>query len=174
MFKRIILFNGCFLHALITLAQTDTALCDYSGCLGDIKYSILRSDSFRKINGSGWILLNGNTDTLENSLFRISKLKNLMGIATLPDARGVFLRGMNLGRSKDSGNADGDTRIGTYQRDTFSLHQHKIDKGYGGGGGGYVQNAQWGPHNTDQTTQGVGGNETRPRNIVVFIYIKIN
>ena len=173
--KNFILFVSLLLSLLVT-AQSDTSLCDYSGCIGDVKYSILKLDSFRKINGSGWILLNGNLDAQTDSLFKISVLNKVFQIPSLPDARGVFIRGMNIGRDTATGDSGGNRKVGDSQKDQYLRHQHSFKVGDGGGDGPGVQvvNNNIQEEKPHLTINSGGGAETRPRNIALYIYIKIN
>jgi hypothetical protein len=96
------------------------------------------------------------------------------GASTVPDLRGVFLRGKNNGRSDGSQNPDGDLALGAYQADQFLSHNHSIS-GFGtvqlhNAGSSYGTYIQSGTRNTDNT----GGNETRARNVTVNHYIKVN
>jgi len=116
--------------------------------------------------------------------------------ARLPDLRGVFLRGANLGRSSDSGNPAGDLGVGDYQDDIPGAHnhggatepagshshdlRHYIGGVDGGTVGGFAYQA--GYSNPDAVLQAAGehthsipsstGAETRPRNITVLHIIK--
>jgi len=112
----------------------------------------------------------------------------------LPDARGVFPRGLDDGRGLDSGRA-----IGSYQSDDFKSHDHsgkarkagahthKIREGhylpYGGGdytSGDdytsktyrYVDSLSAGEHEHDLEINKTGGSETRPKNIALLACIK--
>lgn len=98
----------------------------------------------------------------------------------LPDLRGEFLRGADLGRGVDSGRV-----FGSFQADEFKTHQHMFGTDdqimlYGGytrlnsfgydssstaaGGGGGAR--------TKNDTTNFGGTETRPRNVALLPCIK--
>ncbi len=148
------------------------------GAVGDVKYSILEPDKFTQENGDGWVLMEGQD-------IKGTDLWKLTGIETLPDARGVFLRGLNRGRNKEEGDAEGDRQVGSSQDDTFENHshpvgplvlgwntegnngKHRIDTDDGG---------SWGnpPYDVEQIAKPVGKEETRPRNIALFTYIKVS
>ncbi len=148
------------------------------GKIGDVKYSVLDPDKFRELNGKGWVLMDGSS--MENSgLAAITKEK------TMPDARGVFIRGMNLGQTVENGDVDGNRAVGKFQLDSFQGHKHYNQQ--------MIQTGSRDiPNTTDQRrrveagaveTAGVhdGGfgvprisKETRPRNITLYTYIKIN
>lgn len=171
------------------------SFCDSTGCVGDIKYSILKPGVFTK-RYPGWVLLDGGSSIETDSIFKVSKLYNLLKVPSLPDARGVFLRGMNEGRSIETGNPDGDKPVGTRQSDEFETHDHEIfagvdnqrrrimaSLGWAGGWGG-VGNVS--PVHAERVPNSVHESgmikilgrgeaiETRPRNIVLYIYIKVN
>ncbi len=102
----------------------------------------------------------------------------------LPDLRGMFLRGLNQFDPQESSTVasdrkDPDNRIrGSFQANEFKKHDHhfaesrnQTTKGgdstsYGANGGGDLR--------TDKEVVKPGGNETRPNNIAVYYYIRIN
>jgi len=105
---------------------------------------------------------------------------------SLPDLRGVFLRGVNGNRSdiyadpditkrtdiKGSALSNGNI-VGSYQQDEIISHRHYDDlgtAGAGGAGAGLV----FLDRNDGQTASFVfGGNETRPKNVNVNYIIKV-
>ncbi len=100
--------------------------------------------------------------------------------SALPDLRGMFLRGLNefqLQEPRTDGrqDPDGANRVaGGFQADQIVSHQHRIDRpinfdSQGGNSGGN----RWFDKQTDLTNK-FGGSETRPKNIAVYYYIKIN
>ena len=99
---------------------------------------------------------------------------------SLPDARGTFLRVMNQNREK-GGDIDTKRLIGSYQSDSFSQHSHEVSYQTGTkhahkDGGSYFQGL-WQAHNAGSgstNTSIKGAAETKPRNIAVYAYIKIN
>lgn len=136
--------------------------------IGDVKYSIMDPTQFEDQHGPDWVLMMGQD-------ISGSDLSIATGINTLPDARGVFIRSMNLGRA-EGGDPDGNRRVGSSQSDELRSHQHKISDykiitvqgrligDYDGSSAGEYE---------EKTTR-VGGPETRPKNIVLYTYIKIN
>jgi len=102
-----------------------------------------------------------------------------------PDLRGMFLRGLNVGRSDGKQDPEGGSRsIGHYQADMVITHNHKngsYDRlmkadGYSTMGGG-VDNTFNGLEvnlYNSAIIQPYGGTETRPKNIAVNYYIRIN
>ncbi|WP_416443445.1 hypothetical protein ACH3O9_00915 [Leeuwenhoekiella sp. A16] len=158
----------------VTDINLDTIPC--MGALGDVKYSILPLKNFQYENGNCWILMD-SIDRREAQRFRLFQRYK---IDTIPDARGVFLRGMNEGRNSNTGDVWGNREIGNYQIDTFQVHKHNIDN---------IETIIW-AHTTHgnqaknmvigsfgqqkETYNSPGGRETRPRNICLYTYIKVN
>lgn len=106
-----------------------------------------------------------------------------------PDLRGVFIRGLNSFYPNDEGtqpileerkDIDGiQRRANSFQNDTLKSHSHNYTKTHGfgyktgeprfeffGNGGG--------PTFTETGTSLEGGVETRPKNVAVYFFIKIN
>ncbi|MEJ1242528.1 hypothetical protein WBG78_30550 [Chryseolinea sp. T2] len=141
--------------------------------IGSVQYSVLPPNLFVKENGTGWVLMNG-------AEIAGSALHQLAGIDKLPDARGVFLRSMNLGRDPASGDCEPDRSVGDYQGDMVGEHSHKSShSNYHGtdkveGGGAYPRVMLEERH--FESTLGVEQPhaETRPRNISLYLYIKID
>jgi hypothetical protein len=97
----------------------------------------------------------------------------------VPDLRGIFLRGKNHGRNDGKGNSQ-EANLGDFQDDQFEDHVHEINRGgtEGSHDGEYALPAY---HNTgvpreptNYIVSGKHGNETRPRNVTVNYYIRIN
>lgn len=123
----------------------------------------------------------------------LEKITNEAGhthITNAPDLRGKFLRGLNVMYNVDQplpfdpnqvGDPEGANRVaGTYQSDAFKQHQHN----YTHFSNGYIHDMS---NDTDQRSCSYGSmvgdvtgfsgdsvNETRPRNISIYYYIKIN
>jgi len=115
-----------------------------------------------------------------------SQLSKLTGQSNSPDLRGRFLRGLNEIysvdqpifdiTSADSDDPNKNRKAGSYQQDSFTHHSHSINGSTlncGTPPGYQVLNNTPGPTYT-QSTSAVGGSETRPKNISVYYYIKIN
>lgn len=97
----------------------------------------------------------------------------------IPDLRGQFLRGLNLGRKDEFSDPDGDKRkSGDTQKDTVGPHSHEA---YVFRNNGPRSNSRplalddkdetgWSP-NVIKPSSGV---ETRPRNVAVYYYIRVN
>ncbi len=112
-----------------------------------------------------------------------SRLNTLTGVAVAPDLRGRFLRGLNqfynLGEAVQipPGSNDPDARfLGSFQSDDFKSHVHENIPG-----ASYQEYRLGEPETTiglakaiNATSGAKGGAETRPKNIAVYYYVKIN
>jgi hypothetical protein len=149
--------------------------------LGTVVYSVLDRDAFLQANGPGWELLDGSETSIDSTA-----LCREAHFCTLPDARGVFIRGMNLGRSVDSGDPQNQRAVGSFQADAYKQHIHRLrneldEAGYDNHGNGerariLVDDGH--PFNgtvwPTYTTGGAGADvETRPRNIALYTYIRV-
>jgi hypothetical protein len=140
--------------------------------VGDVVYSVLDEAKFTQLHGSGWVMLDGR------SIPANKDLRKTFGWTSVPDGRGVFIRSMNDGRDKSSGapDAPGNRPIGSYQKDAIKKHNHPMPwftgrpGSYGNGGPLKIGDA------ITRTSLNDDGNEfeTRPRNIALYIYIKIH
>ena len=147
----------------------------------------------------GWELCDGRMLDKNNPRFR--QLFEAIGTVhggdanpnfQLPDYRGLFLRGTdrNAGRDRDSANrrspgqnntGNGGALVGSVQDDAFAQHSHTIpgfhleaDGGSGFDGAGMDTNSNRNhPMTHDYGTSGVGGTETRPKNVYVNYIIKL-
>jgi len=143
--------------------------------VGSVIHSMLTEAQFQAQMGVGWVLMDGRSVSG-------SRYHQITNNSTLPDARGQFLRGKNNGRADGKENPDGDSALGTQQQDAFQGHEHhipvanvhdtaSIPEGQSGYNTGY---------NTDGiVSDGINGtprvsSETRPKNITVNIFIRIN
>jgi len=177
--KKTIVFLVFLLISFVTLDKfrSSTAQEKVSeGKIGDVKYSVLEPTKFTKINGEGWVLMDGRS--IEGS-----DLFTETGFKTAYDAQGVFIRGLNLKRDVKTGDPDGEKRLlGSYQWDMVIDHKHTF-KGTGTGprlGGDYKGNGvalqQMETANPISTNGDIptSGSETRPKNIALYTYIKID
>lgn len=172
--------------------------------IGDVKHSVLTEAQFQELHGTTWVLMKGQSITG-------SDLAAVSGITTLPDARGVFIRGKNNGRADGNQDPDGERAVGNLQGQQFGSHSHGgavggVDRSLNhyhnsgvyydsvGGGGvsfgqqqsdnptpittSYIAGTLSGSTNSDlqhaHSISAEGGNETRPRNIALNTFIKIN
>lgn len=102
-------------------------------------------------------------------------------IFNLPDMRGVAARGFDAGRGLDPGRG-----FGTYQADMFAYHEHNLQMILLNGGNipssQAVYELKWAEKNdqriydldpTYSKAKGVGGNETRMKNLAVNYVIRV-
>jgi hypothetical protein len=139
--------------------------------VGDVVSSLLAEAQFQVIRGNGWVLADGRS--VAGSQYQV-----ITGASTIPDLRGVFLRGRNDGgsaagaRNDGNQNPDGTLPLGTFQGDMFASHNHG-SFAVSGLAGSYSYQA--GPYPVNNTaTTAAGGNETRPKNVTVNFFIRIN
>lgn len=149
-----------------------------NGTIGDVKYSLLNPDQFKAQNGKGWVLMDG-------SEIKGTDLANFVDIKNVPDARGVFIRGMNLQRDAEEGDPEGNRSPGSLQMDSFQGHGHVHEQSGGGefapgtfqgvyGNDKYLSNRILEPSSIKRFGTARFGSETRPKNIALYVYIKVN
>jgi hypothetical protein len=139
--------------------------------VGEIVASMLPVDKFLDLYGrSDWALADGSK-TPDNKAYKLIS-------DTLPDLRGVFLRGKNYSRLTSTGNPEKDVELGTYAYDAFKNHTHDIK--YSVKSENFQRAFQF-RSEKDVPSQFVesgnsktGGVETRPRNVTVNYFIRIN
>ncbi len=116
-----------------------------------------------------------------------SRFEAVTGERNVPELRGRFLRGLNTfdqGQPAIAGSiGDPDNRQrGSYQPDDLRSHRHRVRSSIGNaiGSDNYdVAGGQFrvGPPNASKDTTDApetGGVETRPRNVAIFYYVRIN
>lgn len=120
---------------------------------------------------SGWLVEDGRTITkvAYPELVKYLTGSDTAQTATLPDMRGEFARGADLGRGVDTGRT-----VGSWQADEFKSHSHSVpyigdrsgtrSNTAGDGGGVYILYTP--------PSGSTGGVETRPRNIAKVWCIK--
>jgi hypothetical protein len=144
--------------------------------VGAIVSSMFTLAQFQAQNGLGWVLANGAN--VSGSSYAAITLSS-----TIPDLRGMALRGKNNGRVDGNQNPDGDSALGTYQADQFGTHQHvtNSDGVTDTNIAGYSYVANNGPNDLSGNsgishgfTANSGGNESRMKNITVNHFIRIN
>ena len=135
--------------------------------VGTVIASLLDPEEFRDSSGGGWVLCDG-ANIIGTPLSSIIKTDSL------PDLRGVFLRGLNVGRSDGRQDPDGDKRkVGDFQNDIFKNHDHGyILRSIGTHNDGGGRHSRINPGGEQRTTK-VGSAETRPKNVSVYYYIKV-
>ncbi|MFX0200377.1 MAG: hypothetical protein ACFFCW_30025 [Candidatus Hodarchaeota archaeon] len=153
--------------------------------IGTILQSMLAPDEFAVAVGdpnifdaseSGWVLADGQKDITN------SRYGQLSGKTTPPDLRGVFLRGMNVNGGQDP---DNNRAAGSYQGDALQQHHHwtdafKLPPSWTGRRDtdplGYTKtgDADALPASVTNVKDARTADETRPKNVAVYFYIKIN
>lgn len=166
-----------------------------SGAVGDVKYSILEPDKFAEVNGDCWVPMDGRP------LASTDVLSQLAGLSSLPNAGGLFVRAQDFANSDNDPGRDVNSAIATVQGDEVKSHNHGVsDPGHGhtytdrraqiyplpqyaaivngqfGLPGVWVEDES---RSTNSATTGIsinpaGGVETRPKNINLWVYIRIN
>lgn len=100
----------------------------------------------------------------------------------VPDLRGLFLRNVNdynvpfdgVGKVKDNQANPENTSAGVVQEDIFKSHDHSLNNAQiNAGGAPGPDGNNYRAYGTTKTGSN-GGNETRPKNMTVYYYIKIN
>lgn len=177
-------------YAPYTFASA-TVVC--SGALGDVKYSILHPAKFAEENGECWVPMDGRSIVG-------SRLAAALGINNLPDAGGMFLRGQEFASSPNTDpERDANSPIATVQGDDVKPHGHTMGNAgahthdyeyFMAGGPTNIGNQanwtnvrygigwQWRNTSTSgdhtHTINNNSGNETRPKNLNLWTYIRIN
>lgn len=144
------LVGQCTTDASSLLVSADKSKVDDSP-IGHIISAMLTESQFRAIHGSGWVLADGRSAVG-------SKYASVTAASTIPDLRGMTLRGLNNGGSALGARADGkqdpDSRtLGSDQghataknsldlsgTTTFasSSHEHRTPIGKGGSGASHL------------------------------------
>ena len=156
--------------------------------VGSVETSLLPPSVFAQVVGdpevfdpttSKWVLANGRD--VSGSLFA-----TVTGGTIIPDMRGMFLRGLNVGRDDGLEDPAGERIAGDTQEDAFQGHGHEHQRssnaGYTKTGtflGAYgIPEYQDGRILEPSDLPGYGpvryDVETRPKNVAVYYYIKIN
>ena len=162
-----------------------------SSALGDVVYSILPPELFELTHTGRWVLLDGADLASDSALYlflekegRLDILSKDAGPVKLFDARGMFVRGVNLARDPNEGDPAGASRAaGSTQTDQVGRHRHNATV--------FVRSQRTGLASQDRFTaprwDGDGlrnqtgysdtasatDTETRPKNIALYIYVKI-
>ena len=164
--------------------------------LGDVKFSVLSPDMFIKINGDAWVPLDGGKwmKDKKKDFKRTDLYKKTRKDFSKIDARGVFIRGMNMGQGGQKGDPDSRRGVGAYQKDSIITHHHSTPFHSAGSVASddtrinYPNVEFFTPENhrygeSRMTTTLIHDNsrknhldtkeETRPRNICLYVYIKV-
>jgi len=159
--------------------------------IGTILTSVLDWDSFSQITSGKtageWDAANSKWAPADGRGVSASKYSRKSGKNEVPDLRGVFLRGLNMfdpfyQDEVATSQKDPDNRAaGSFQTDALKSHSHTFNtrgNGENAGGQGYPAISD-NPNNhigTKATTDNSPNlsTETRPKNVAVFYYVKIN
>lgn len=162
--------------------------------IGTIISSMLPPEAFERQYGRAWVLADGSRVANTSGYF------NVTGNNRIPDLRGLFLRGVNGARADGKGDTLGENRdVGSYQdyatarpetpfsgsTNTTGEHTHTYDKArpYNSATGSHDRaknsgntgtTAASGEHSHSFVVTEGGDSETRPRNVSVYFYIKVN
>lgn len=105
------------------MAALANAMREIIAPVGTVWYSMLDEATFQDENTAPsperWVLADGRNVSG-------SRYEALTGDSTVPDLRGVFIRGRNGARSGATGNPDGDLAVGTYSADKYNSHAHGV------------------------------------------------
>jgi hypothetical protein len=170
-----------------------------SGAVGDVKYSILDPTQFAAVNGGCWVPMDGRSIT-GSKLATITGLASVANAGGL-FLRGQEFAGQTANHDPDR---TATSTIATLQDENFKSHSHtgststdgyhshsiyeNMDYDNGNGdsgsdryytptgqdGGGYLYTSGAGSHNHTLTINNTGGTETRPKNLNLWTYIRIN
>lgn len=153
--------------------------------IGSIVPSMLPPSLFAKVVGdppvfnpekSKWVLADKERDI---TISRYGKLLN--NTRYTPDLRGMFLRGLNEGRNDGEEDPEQERTAGDYQQDALQQHGHETDAktlkyddtttnlGYKSEGNAHAPAAR-----VTKVKDAKTADETRPKNVAVYFYIKIN
>jgi hypothetical protein len=169
--------------------------------VGTIVTSILNPEQFSHVTGNNdaspgqlWTSAKSKWAPADGRIVPGSRYQKLLSQDRIPDLRGAFLRCLNVMEATPQVPLDPsrqDTEpgrtAGSFQRDAIRKHTHKMINGafakfYGHGtdkleGGGDWQRIVYeGTHtvSVDDNGTNLDGEETRPRNVAVYYYIRIN
>jgi hypothetical protein len=83
-----------------------------SHAVGDVKESMLTESQFQEVMGNTWVLMDGRDVSG-------SDYASITGNTTLSDARGIFRRAKNNGRSDGQEDPDGERNLGDFEGDAI-------------------------------------------------------
>ena len=138
--------------------------------VGSFMESMLSEAQFQGQTSTGWVLADGRACAG-------SAYATLTGNATVPDARGIFLRGKNNGRVDGKQNPDGDVALGTFQYSDVVSHAHAVTASHLVESGGPITHddgSEFFINDVLITAAAGSGTETRPRNVTANIFFRIN
>jgi microcystin-dependent protein len=130
----------------------------------------------------GWVVCNGESYSQQQYALLFAAIGTAFGGGNgnfnVPDLRGRFLRGVDMGAGNDPdaqsraasaiGGNTGDA-VGSLQQDEFAAHTHSYTM-FPGLSGGIASGSYWAQ--TESSTGVAGGSETRPKNVYANFIIK--
>ncbi len=156
------------------------------GQLGEVIYSVLPELIFQKLYGKGWVLMDGR-EIMGSALHKLTKEEG-QAMTHIPNGIDMFIRGKTKDRP-----------VGHFQHDTTRMPDNKFTTKLGGEHNHHLLNyksafilghqykngceisSAHNYHNVETNVHEghthiiLGGDpETRPKNIALYIYIKIN
>jgi hypothetical protein len=139
--------------------------------VGTVIASYLAPPRMKERYGAHWALADGSEVSTKTAFYEIT------GKTQLPDLRGMFIRGLNADRRDGKQDPEGDRRgVGEYQGDELKVHYH--DNLAAGIWGRSFKGEDSGPKTAHEKRDGktgvTGGTETRPRNIALYYYIRVD
>jgi hypothetical protein len=138
--------------------------------VGTVIASYLAPPRMTERYGAQWALADGSEVSTKTAFYEIT------GKTQLPDLRGMFIRGLNADRRDGKQDPEGDRRgVGEYQGDELKVHYH--DNLAAGIWGRSFKGEDGSPKTAHEKKDGktgvTGGTETRPRNIALYYYIRV-
>lgn len=190
---RTLLTYAPYTFASSSAFSADKVLC--SGAVGDVKYSILTPAQFTAENGACWVPMDGR------NIFG-KKLATIMNWTNIPNASGMFFRAHEYTDGQDPDRTPS-SPIATVQGQQFSSHNHTGQTNSGGDHShtvgnlvlfgtptptgldptaGEVNMTQVGSSSTSTngahihsiTIANNSGTETRPKNLNLYAYIRVD
>jgi len=155
--------------------------------IGDIKYSILKPDDFRKLpDGENWLPMDGGDYAIAKGIDYLATTLGEKYNIDLPDARGMFIRVMNENRDDKYTDPDHPRIIGKPQENqTNNIEMIGFDWGRSTTSnkpvpedGTWSKRIDTGKNAKDTNKDGITlkkrGVENRPNNLAFYLYIKVN
>lgn len=139
--------------------------------VGAIFASVINPDNMKDVYKSAFVLADGRNVSTQSAYAK------LFGETRVPDLRGMFLRGLNVGRFDGKQDPDNTRDPGGYQPDQNRSHTHSTvqmvyDNNVDGVDSTVIHSGEH--HNEDKQTGTSGGDEARPKNVAVYYYIRVN
>lgn len=185
----------------MSVAFAQKVVC--SGAVGDVKYSILDPTQFAAVNGPCWVPMDGRALAVTDQLRIVSGLTSVPDGGGLFLRGQEFSGSPNNDPDRTSGSTiaqiqNDEIRSHNHTTGSDGGHAHDVPYDSGGGGNGYFGSMLWFTNVDDGGTfhtgfaeangagrtssngshthsiSSTGGNETRPKNLNMWVYIRIN